>query len=255
VGNDCGRRQDIIGAMELVTGREENRGDPGDSRIRRKAAFDLAISLLVFAACSLCVPSLNPRLRSAQGFRFVLAMVLFQFSIEGVAPLTLMLARRESFSSYGFSWQRLGSSLWLGLLLALLYDIGVSVRAHALMWIPLRGQPAIRISLASGFPLNVTGITITVIIWGFLEGFFGIYFARKINVLLGHSGRGWLAPGVLAFALFNGGVHLIVGQGLEGVITSFVSGYAIAVVPAVTGNGWGGTLVQTLTNAVGNLSK
>jgi hypothetical protein len=48
--------------------------------------------------------------------------------------------------------------------------------------------------------------------------------------------------------------HLIVGQGLEVVITSFVSGYAVAVVPAVTGNGWGGTLVQTLTNAVGRFT-
>jgi hypothetical protein len=110
-------------------------------------------------------------------------------------------------------------------------------------------------SLAVGFPLNLVGIAITLITWGFLEAFFGIYFARKINVLLGQSGRGWLAPGVLAFALFNGGVHLIVGQGLEGFISSFASGYAIAVVPAITGNGWGGTLVQTLTNAVGKLTK
>ena len=44
------------------------------------------------------------------------------------------------------------------------------------------------------------------------------------------------------------------GQGLEVVITNFVSGYAVAVVPAVTGNGWGGTLVQTLTNAVGKFT-
>jgi hypothetical protein len=60
---------------------------------------------------------------------------------------------------------------------------------------------------------------------------------------------------VLAFALFNGGIHLIVGQGIEGFITSFASGYAITVVPAVTENAWGGTLVQTLTNAVGSLAK
>jgi len=63
----------------------------------------------------------------------------------------------------------------------------------------------------------------------------------------------WLPPA--AFALFNGSVHLIVGQGFEGFVTSFASGYAIAVVPAVTGNAWGGSLVQTLTNAVGRLTK
>jgi hypothetical protein len=109
-------------------------------------------------------------------------------------------------------------------------------------------------SLAAGFPLNLAGIALTVAVWGFLEGFFGIYFARKVNLLSRHSGHGWLAPGVLAFAFFNGAIHLIVGQGLEGFITSFASGYAIVVVPAVTGNAWGGTLVQTLTNAVGKVS-
>jgi hypothetical protein len=121
------------------------------------------------------------------------------------------------------------------------------------MWIPLQRQPAVRMSVAAGFPLGAAGLIVTVFTWGFLEGFFGIYFARKVNMMLGHSGCGWLAPGVLAFAIFNGGIHLLVGQGLEGFLTSSASGYAIAVIPAVTGNAWGGTLVQSLTNAVGRL--
>jgi len=117
-----------------------------------------------------------------------------------------------------------------------------------LLWIPLRRQPAVRMSLAAGFLLGLAGLAVTTLTWGFLEGFFGIYFARKVNWALGHSGTGWFAPGTLAFALFNGGIHLIAGQGF---LTSFASGYAIVVVPAITGNAWGGTLVQTLTNAVG----
>ena len=110
-------------------------------------------------------------------------------------------------------------------------------------------------SLAAGPPLSLLGICLTVVTWGFLEGFFGIYLARKVNALTRHSGKGWFTPGVLAFALFNGGVHVLVGQGPEGFITSFASGYAIAVVPAVTGNAWGGTLVQALTNAVGKAAR
>jgi len=38
-------------------------------------------------------------------------------------------------------------------------------------------------------------------------------------------------------------------------MTSFASGYAIAGVPAVKENAWGGTLVQALTNAVGKLAR
>lgn len=48
----------------------------------------------------------------------------------------------------------------------------------------------------------------------------------------------------------SGGVP-IVGQGFEGI--SFASGYAITGIPAITGNAWRGTLVQTLANAVGRI--
>ena len=231
-----------------------NRELPICPKARSQAAVDLAITLFAFALCSLCVPYLNPRLRAAHGFRFLLAAALFQLCAESIAPLILLLARRESFSSYGFTWRHLKASLLLGLVLAAFYNALASIYAHAILWVPLRRQPAVRIALAADFPLNFLGIVIAIIVWGFLEGFFGIYFARKINIIFRHSGHGWLAPGVLGFAFFNGCAHLIVGQGLEGFVTSFASGYAIAVVPAVTGNAWGGSLVQTLTNAVGRLT-
>lgn len=67
--------------------------------------------------------------------------------------------------------------------------------------------------------------------------------------MLGHSGSGWLAPG--GFALFNGSIHCAIGQGIEGFLTSFASGYAIGVIPAVTDNAWGSAVFQTLTNSVG----
>jgi len=108
-------------------------------------------------------------------------------------------------------------------------------------------------SLAAGYPLSLVGLAVTVLTWGFLEGFFGIYFAQKVNTALGHRGCGWFAPGTVAFALFNGVVHVLVGQGFQGFMTSFASGYAITVVPAITRNAWGGTLVQILTNSVGRL--
>ena len=236
--------------------REFVRRDPAsdNSGERSKAGLDLTLSLLAFALCFLFVPRLNPFLRAAHGFKFVLATALYQLCAESLAPMTLLLLRRESFSQYGFCKKKLGSSIVLGVLLALLYNTGISLYSHALLWVPLRRQPAIRMSLAAGFPLNLLGTVLAVVVWGFLEGFFGIYFARKVDRIAGHSGKGWFAPGVLAFALFNGLVHVFVGQGTNGFITSFASGYAIAVVPAVTNNAWGGTLVQTLTNAVGKLS-
>jgi hypothetical protein len=215
--------------------------------------MDLVIVILVFAAGSLSVPFLNPILRNGHGLIMVFGAAAFQLLLEGLAPFTLMALRREPFSDYGLIRRNVGRSLALGFVFALFYDLVLSWHAGAALWIPLQRQPAFRMSVAAGFPLGVAGLIVTIFTWGFLEGFFGIYFARKVNIMLSHSGCGWLAPGVLAFAVFNGGVHLLVGQGLEGFLTSFASGYAIAVIPAVTGNAWGGTLVQSLTNAVGRL--
>ena len=222
-----------------------------DKRSRLSPTVDLAVVLAFFAMASLSVPFVNPLLRRGHGLPGVFLAALYQFVIEGLAPLTLMWLRRERFSDYGLTRQNLGLSLGFGLVLSVIYDLALSWNAGALLWIPFRRQPAARMSLAVGFPLALSGLAITVLVWGFLEGFFGIYFAKKVNLSLGHSGRGWFAPGTLAFALFNGSVHLIVGQGPRGFVTSFASGYAITVVPAVTRNAWGGTLVQSLTNAVG----
>lgn len=209
--------------------------------------------IIVFAVGSVTVPFVNPVLRRGHGLSMAFAAAGFQFLLEGLAPLTLMALRHEPFSGYGLVRRGIGQSLALGLAFALVYDLALSWHAGALLWIPLRRQPAVRMSLAAGLPLGFAGLAVAMLTWGFLEGFFGVYFAKKVNLALGHYGCSWFAPGVLAFALFNGSIHLIVGQGFGGFITSFASGYAIAAVPAITGNAWGSTLVQTLTNAVGRL--
>ena len=99
--------------------------------------------------------------------------------------------------------------------------------------------------MAVGFPLSLAGLAVTVAAWGFFEGLFGVFFAAKLNQGFGRNGRGWLSPGAIGFALFNGLIHLTVHQGISGFVTCFASGYAIAVIPGVTGNAWGSALVQT----------
>jgi hypothetical protein len=222
-------------------------------RSRKSAAVDLAILITFFFACSLSLPWLAPMLRRGQGLGMVLAAASYQFTFEGFAPLLIMAFRHERFAGLGFARKNLGRSLAMALGLAVVYDLLLSLRAGELRWVPLRRQPAVHMSLALPLPQCVCGLAACVLAWGFFEAFFGIYLARKVNAICSHSGSGWLSPGALAFALFNGAIHLIVGQGLEGFVTSAASGYAIAVIPAVTQNSWGSALVQTLTNAAGKL--
>jgi hypothetical protein len=220
---------------------------------RRKAAIDLSFAIGIFLVCCACISVVNPILRHRHGLSMVLGTATFQLTCEGFALLLVMAFRHESFAEYGLVWRNLRKSIGLALVMAIVYDLGMSWHAGDLLWVPLRRQPAVRESLALGFPLSLVGIAVTVAVWGLMEGFFGVFFARKFNDALGHNGGGWLSPGALGFALFNGLIHLTVGQGFEGFVTSLASGYAIAVIPGVTGNAWGSLLVQTLTNAAGKL--
>jgi hypothetical protein len=222
-------------------------------RVSSAAAIDLSVAIAFFLACSAVEPALDPVLRQGRGLSGVLALAGYQFACEGLAPLVIMIVRRERLSSYGIVRRNAGKSIALGLALAALNDITMSWRAKALVWIPLRRHSATRMSLAAGLPTSVVGLAVTLAVWGFTESFFGVFFSKKLNQALGRSGRGWLSPGALGFAFFNGLIHFAIGQGFEGFMTSFASGYAIAAIPAVTGNAWGSSFVQSLTNAVGRL--
>jgi len=215
--------------------------------------IDLSIAIAVFLACSTVEPALDPRLRQGQGLAGVLVLAAYQFACEGLAPLLILIAHRERLSRYGFTRHNVGKSLALGLALAALNDLAASWYSGAPVWVPLRRHSATRMFLGAQFLPGVAGLVVTVAVWGFMESFFGVFFASKLNEGLGRNGRGWLSAGVLGFAFFNGSIHFAIGQGGLGFLTSFASGYAIAVIPAVTGNAWGSPVVQTLTNAVGRL--
>jgi hypothetical protein len=222
-------------------------------RNRREATIDFAAVLVVVLVSIPCIPALTPAYRRLNGITAVLALATLQFATEGLVPLILIAIRQERLSDYGFSGRNIGNSIMLAILLAVTYDLALSMHARTWLWIPLRRHNAVRNSLAAGFPLNLVGLVVVIAVWGFLEAFFGVFFAKKLNQLLGHGGQGWLAPGVLGFALFNGAIHAAIGQGVTGFLTSFGSGYAIAVIPAVTKNAWGSGLFQTFTNSVGGL--
>jgi hypothetical protein len=218
---------------------------------RSKAITDLALAVgVVLVSLPWASPS-NSLFRHTSGLTALLMLAAFQFTAEGLVPLLLIAFRRERLSSFGFTSRNVGKSLALGVLLAAVNDLALSFRAGAWLWVPFRRHTAIRMALATGFPLSFVGIAITIAAWGFLEAFFGVFFARRVNQILNHSGNGWLAPGALGFGLFNGLLHFAIGQGMEGFLGSFASGYAIGVIPAITGNAWGSAMFQTLTNSVG----
>ena len=219
---------------------------------RSSAAVDLAIAVSVTLICGFNIPAITPALRRLGGMREVFALAMFQFTAEGLAVLLLIAIRRERLSNYGFSSRGVLKSVAIALLFAIIYDLALSLQMGQAVWVPLRRHLAVRLSLAATFPLNLVGIAATVTAWGFFEALYGVFFANRLNRIVGHESHGWLTPGALGFGLFNGLIHAALGQGLSGFLGSFGSGYVIAVIPAVAGNSWGSVLFQSLTNAVGH---
>jgi len=218
---------------------------------RSKAITDLMLAVsVVLVSLPWASPS-NSLFRHWSGLTALLMLAAFQLTVEGLVPLALIAIRRERLSGFGIAWRNAGKSLAFGVVFATVNDLALSFRTGAWLWIPFRRHTAMRMALASRFPLNFVGIVVTIASWGCLEAFFGVFFARRVNQILNQHGTGWLAPGALGFGLFNGLLHFAIGQGIEGFLASFASGYAIGVIPAITGNAWGSALFQTLTNSVG----
>ena len=219
---------------------------------RSSAAVDLAIAVSVTLICGFSIPAITPVFKRLGGMREVFALTLFQFTTEGLAVLLLMAIRRERLSNLGFTTRGVVKSAAIAVLFAVIYDAALSLQMGQPVWVPLRRHLALRLSLASTFPINLVGIAVTVTAWGFFEALYGVFFANRLDHIVGRAGHGWVTPGALGFGLFNGLIHAALGQGVSGFLGSFASGYAIAVIPAVAGNSWGSVAFQTLTNAVGH---
>jgi hypothetical protein len=122
--------------------------------------------LVVFTAVSLTIPMLDPFLRRGDGLGSSLLLACYQFTIEGLAPLSLMLWRRETIADFGLRRPALGRSTALAFVLTTVYDAGMSLAAGQLQWIPLRRQPATRMSLRARFPAIIPGLMATILVWG-----------------------------------------------------------------------------------------
>ena len=137
--------------------------------------------------------------------------------------------------------------------MVVVYDGINSVISGSVLWVPLKRLDVIDLSWSQTFPIKFIGIVLAVIVWGAFEAFNSIFIAENINRLFKGEVRGWLAPGPVIFAVLNGLVHLSVGQGLEGFLTGFLSGYMVTIISSLTGNAWGGIMIQILTNSTGRL--
>lgn len=170
---------------------------------------------------------------------------LFQYGLAGLGITVVSILRRESFLSHGLRIKNLLPAVGLSALCCLpdlIYQIA-SGNAHA--WFPFSDVNFTGEVMASGFPVNVVGMTITAICWGFFEGFNYVVIADKINERYPSKYRFWdwgaFFCAVMCI-LIHGAVGVTPDAIIEMLCTIFLI-YGMLLVRKETGNAWGCVLI------------
>ena len=95
--------------------------------------------------------------------------------------------------------------------------------------------------IASGFPVNVIGILITLLMWGFFEGFNYVVISDKINECY-PSKNVWVNWGAISCGVLCILVHGVIGVTVNDILemlSIFIIIYGMLLVKTITKNAWG----------------
>ena len=204
---------------------------------------DIGVVLALTTIAIAVVVSFQSSLKSLTGFPSILWTALAQFSVAGLGPVIVMLARRERFEQYGLVKENVAKSLSLGMLCIAAYVLYVFVSQGTIEWMPFRMVTITRPALQLQVPLNVLGILLIAASWGFFEGFTLLFASKKIDSLA-HRANPFLKPGPLVVVVLNILVHLSTGHTIDASwIASAAVIYVVLIIPELTRNSWGSVLI------------
>ncbi|MEZ7748434.1 hypothetical protein O3777_01680 [Gemella sanguinis] len=199
------------------------------------------VTFLVFGLFVLYAKQINGFI-SNENINVVLRLLLnagIQFGVAGLGIVIVMVFRKESFSSYGLKMDNIVKSI-LGTIVSFLPVI-IYIFASG----SFKGYHPLHISITkdvivSGFPINILGMCLILIVWGFFEGFNYAVIADKINKRYPTKSI-WLNYGAITCAFICLLFHPIKTDfwGIIELITTFIAIYGMLIVKAKTNNAWG----------------
>lgn len=166
---------------------------------------------------------------------------VFEFGVMGLGITIVCIRNKESFASFGLKREKLLLTIVLSALVCLpqfLFDLFAS--SGTITYFPLQNVNFTKPVLAADFPVNIIGMLIIIITWGFFEGFSYVVMSDRINKRFPSSNL-FLNWGAIICGIFCILVHLLLGQSysITGAITEFVLIYGMLVAYRYTGNAWG----------------
>lgn len=172
---------------------------------------------------------------------------LCEFVLMGLGVVIICVRNRESFVSFGLKKEKILLTIVLSALACLPGFLFQLFTNENLSYFPLQNVNFTKPILTSDFPVNVIGMIMIIITWGFFEGFTYVVISDRINKLLPPKSL-LLDWGAIICGIFCLAIHVLVGQSYSffGAITEFVLIYGMLVVYRYTGNAWGCVLIFLL---------
>lgn len=175
----------------------------------------------------------------------VLLGAMFQFGLAGLGITVVSIVRREKFSAFGLNKKGVVLSCALSSLCFIPYIVFLLFTGQLTGYLPFQSVWMTQEVLSSGFPLNVIGMLMIAIAWGFFEGFNYAVISDKINRRYPSRNR-WINRGAIACAVLCILIHGAIGVTAEGVfemVAIFFIIYGMLMVKEFTGNAWGSAFV------------
>lgn len=155
---------------------------------KRKYIFDLVVIGIVSATILLIYGFLLLFLKIDLADMPLLLQVLIgsfmEYGLMGLGITIVCIYRKESFCTFGLKNDKLLLTIGLSILPCLPELFKTMIKNSGITYFPFQGVNYTKHVLSSGFPVNVIGMVLIIMSWGFFEGFTYTVIWDRINKLL-----------------------------------------------------------------------
>ncbi len=162
-----------------------------------------------------------------------------QFGIAGLGITLVCIYRKERFSQFGLVKRNTIKAIFYSIICFIPYIMYIFISGQYTSYKPFSIILTNDV-LNSGIPINILGMILIIIVWGFFEGFNYAVISDKLNNLYPSKNK-WFNVGAIICAIVCILFHPFSTSfwGIVEIITMFTAIYGMLIVKDKTNNAWG----------------
>lgn len=162
-----------------------------------------------------------------------------QFGIAGLGITVVCILRKERFSQFGLVKRNSIKSILYSSICFIPYLIYIFISGQYTGYRPFSIILTNDV-LKSGIPINILGMTLIIIVWGFFEGFNYVVISDKLNKIYSSKNK-WFNVGAIVCTIICILFHPFSTSfwGIIEIITTSIAIYGMLILKEQTNNAWG----------------